>query len=96
MNYLEISKNELTAELAKMQAEYKKYQDMGLNLDMSRGKPGSSQLDLSEGMLTVLSSKEDCKAVNGLDCRNYGVLDGVPEMKEMFAKVLGENRRTYG
>ncbi len=89
MNYLEISKNELTAELAKMQAEYKKYQDMGLNLDMSRGKPGSSQLDLSEGMLTVLSSKEDCKAVNGLDCRNYGVLDGVPEMKEMFAKVLG-------
>ncbi|MEE1075909.1 MAG: aminotransferase class I/II-fold pyridoxal phosphate-dependent enzyme [Acutalibacteraceae bacterium] len=89
MNYLETSKNELNAELAKMQAEYKKYQDMGLNLDMSRGKPGSSQLDLSEGMLTVLSSKEDCKAVNGLDCRNYGVLDGVPEMKEIFAKVLG-------
>lgn len=89
MNYLETSKNELNAELAKMQAEYKKYQDMGLNLDMSRGKPGSSQLDLSEGMLTVLTSKEDCKAVNGLDCRNYGVLDGVPEMKEIFAKVLG-------
>lgn len=89
MNYLETSKNELNAELAKMQAEYKKYQDMGLNLDMSRGKPGSSQLDLSEGMLTVLTSKEDCKSVNGLDCRNYGVLDGVPEMKEIFAKVLG-------
>lgn len=89
MNYLATSKNELNAELAKMQAEYKKYQDMGLNLDMSRGKPGSSQLDLSEGMLTVLSSKEDCKAVDGLDCRNYGVLDGVPEMKEIFAKVLG-------
>ncbi len=89
MNYLEASKNELKTELEKMQAEYKKYQEMNLNLDMSRGKPGSSQLDLSEGMLTVLSSKEDCKAVNGLDCRNYGVLDGVPEMKEIFAKVLG-------
>lgn len=89
MNYLELSKNELNAEIEKMQAEYKKYQDMGLNLDMSRGKPGSSQLDLSEGMLTVLSTKDDCKAVSGLDCRNYGVLDGVPEMKEIFAKVLG-------
>lgn len=89
MNYLETSKNELNIELERMQAEYKKYQDMDLNLDMSRGKPGSSQLDLSEGMLTVLSTKEDCKAVSGLDCRNYGILDGVPEMKEIFAKVLG-------
>lgn len=89
MNYLSASKTELKAELEKMQAEYKKYQEMNLNLDMSRGKPGSSQLDLSEGMLTVLSTKEDCKAANGLDCRNYGVLDGVPEMKEIFAKVLG-------
>ena len=89
MNYLSASKNELKTELEKMQAEYKKYQEMNLNLDMSRGKPGSSQLDLSEAMLTVLSTKEDCKAVNGLDCRNYGVLDGVPEMKEIFAKVLG-------
>ncbi|MEE0264614.1 MAG: aminotransferase [Acutalibacteraceae bacterium] len=89
MNYLSASKTELKAELEKMQAEYKKYQEMNLSLDMSRGKPGSSQLDLSEGMLTVLSTKEDCKAANGLDCRNYGVLDGVPEMKEIFAKVLG-------
>lgn len=89
MNYLETSKNELNIELERIQAEYKKYQDMDLNLDMSRGKPGSSQLDLSEGMLTVLSTKEDCKAVSGLDCRNYGILDGVPEMKEIFAKVLG-------
>lgn len=89
MNYLETSKNELNIELERMQAEYKKYQDMDLNLDMSRGKPGSSQLDLSEGMLTVLSTKEDCRAASGLDCRNYGILDGVPEMKEIFSKVLG-------
>lgn len=88
MNYLEMSKDELKAQLAELQSEYKKYQDMNLKLDMSRGKPGSEQLDLSEGLLNTVLTNDDCKALNGLDCRNYGVLDGIPEIKKIFAKIL--------
>lgn len=89
MNYLEMSKEELLAQFEQVKADYEKYKNMNLNLDMSRGKPGSTQLDLSEGLLTTIVKREDCKAVCGLDCGNYGVLDGIPEMKEIFAKVLG-------
>ncbi len=89
MNYLNMSKSELTQQLQQLQAEYKKYQDMGLKLDMSRGKPGAEQLNLSEGLLKTIVSNEDCKTADGLDCRNYGVLTGIPEIKEMFAELLG-------
>lgn len=89
MNYLEMSKEELLSQFEQVKADYEKYKNMNLNLDMSRGKPGSTQLDLSEGLLTTIVKREDCKAVCGLDCGNYGVLDGIPEMKEIFAKVLG-------
>lgn len=84
-----MSKSELTQQLEQLQAEYKKYQDMGLKLDMSRGKPGAEQLNLSEGLLKTIVSNDDCKTADGLDCRNYGVLTGIPEIKEMFAELLG-------
>lgn len=90
MNYLEMSKKELAVQMEKVKADYEKYKEMNLNLDMSRGKPGSTQLDLSEGLLTTVINNEDCK-INSIDCRNYGVLDGIPEMKEIFAKILGVN-----
>lgn len=84
-----MSKSELTQQLEQLQAEYKKYCDMGLKLDMSRGKPGAEQLNLSEGLLKTIVSNDDCKTADGLDCRNYGVLTGIPEIKEMFAELLG-------
>lgn len=84
-----MSKSELTQQLEQLQDEYKKYQDMGLKLDMSRGKPGAEQLNLSEGLLKTIVSNDDCKTADGLDCRNYGVLTGIPEIKEMFAELLG-------
>ncbi len=89
MNYLNMSKSELTQQLEQLQDEYKKYCDMGLKLDMSRGKPGAEQLNLSEGLLKTIVSNDDCKTADGLDCRNYGVLTGIPEIKEMFAELLG-------
>lgn len=89
MNYLNMSKSELTQQLEQLQDEYKKYRDMGLKLDMSRGKPGAEQLNLSEGLLKTIVSNDDCKTADGLDCRNYGVLTGIPEIKEMFAELLG-------
>lgn len=72
---------------------------MGLALDMSRGKPGADQLDLSMGMLDVLDSKTALKSENGTDLRNYGVLDGIPEAKKLIADVIGtkpENVIIYG
>ena len=89
MNYLNMSKSELAQQLEQLQDEYKKYCDMGLKLDMSRGKPGAEQLNLSEGLLKTIVSNDDCKTADGLDCRNYGVLTGIPEIKEMFAELLG-------
>lgn len=89
MLYTEMSREELTALKSKLDSEFAKVKSLGLSLDMSRGKPGTDQLELSMDMLNVLSSSEDCKAENGFDCRNYGVLDGIPECKRLFAELLG-------
>ncbi|NCB06417.1 MAG: aminotransferase class I/II-fold pyridoxal phosphate-dependent enzyme, partial [Clostridia bacterium] len=79
-------------ELAKLEStllnEYNTFKAKGLKLDMSRGKPGADQLDLSERMLTVLNKNEDLIA-DKLDTRNYGVLDGIPACRELFAELLG-------
>ncbi len=55
---------------------------------MSRGKPAPDQLDLSMDMLKQVIGVCDCKAENGFDCRNYGVLDGIPECKKLFSEIL--------
>lgn len=91
--YQEMSKEELTQELTALKAEYEKIKGMGLALDMSRGKPGADQLDLSMGMLDVLDSKTALKSENGTDLRNYGVLDGIPEAKKLMADVIGQSRK---
>lgn len=88
MQYKEMSKEELNSLKNELLKTYDEFKGMGLSLDMSRGKPGADQLSLSADMLNVLSSSEDCKAENGFDCRNYGVLDGIPECKKMFAELL--------
>ena len=62
---------------------------MGMSLDISRGKPCREQLDLSDGILTCLESASDCISENGFDCRNYGMLDGLPEAKRLFSELLG-------
>ena len=89
MNYTEMTSEERAAELAKVRAEYESYAAQGLKLDMSRGKPSAAQLALSEGMLGIMSSAADCFTETGFDCRNYGVLDGIPEAKRIFSDILG-------
>ena len=88
MRVSEMNREALEAFQAQCQKEYAAFQAEGLKLDMSRGKPAPKQLDLTNGILTCLS-EEDYRAENGLDCRNYGCLDGLPEAKAFFAPMLG-------
>ena len=87
MKYNQMTKPAMEAELSNLKSEYSKYVDMKLKLDMSRGKPGEDQLALSDGMLTILKDGEYVSP-GGIDCRNYGGLEGIPEMKTLFAAIL--------
>lgn len=88
MLYSQMNEKQLLAEKQKLDAEYGDFLKKGLKLDMSRGKPDSAQLDLSTELLQVIKTEKDCFAENGFDCRNYGVLDGLPETKRLFAELL--------
>ena len=87
-SYQEMTREELLAEKEVLMAEYKKYQSKDLHLDMSRGKPSQEQLDITMGMMDVLSSEADLTCEDGTDCRNYGVLDGIKEAKDLLADVM--------
>lgn len=85
--YKDRSKEELLVLKNELEAEYKKYQEMNLKLDMSRGKPSLAQLDLSMGMMDVLDCFTDLRCETGIDCRNYGVMDGIPEAKRLLGEL---------
>ena len=87
--YIDMDKNELMLEYNRAKSEYDEYCGMHLTLDLSRGKPNSDQLDISLPLLSEARPREKCFSINGVDCRNYGVLDGIPEMKKLFADMLG-------
>ena len=88
MRVAETNRVALEAFAAACKKQYEAFQAQGLKLDMSRGKPSPKQLDLTNGITNCLS-EDDYKAENGLDCRNYGCLDGLPEAKAFFAPMLG-------
>ena len=90
-SYLKMSREELAAEIEALRAEYKKYQAMDLNLDMSRGKPCREQLDLSMDMMDALNSEADLSCEDGTDCRNYGVLEGIWEARVLIADMMENN-----
>lgn len=89
MQYNDMSKEELLALKESLNKEYAKAKAKGLALDMSRGKPSAKQLDVSLGLLDTINSSSDLKALDGTDCRNYGVLDGIPEAKKLMADMMG-------
>lgn len=87
-SYLSMTKEELLSEESALKEAYERYKAMSLSLNMARGVPCREQVDLSEGMLTVIDSGAKCLS-GKTDIRNYGILDGIPEMKRIFADLLG-------
>lgn len=90
MNYSELTEQQRNALLDEVQAEYAELKALGLQLNMARGKPSSEQLDLSTPLLSMLASADDCFSEDGTDCRNYGVIDGIPEAKRLMATMMND------
>ena len=89
MNFSSMSAAELNGIKADLEERYRKFKEQGLKLNMARGKPGTDQLNLSMEMLNLLNSTSDMHSSTGDDCRNYGVPDGLPELRELFAELMG-------
>ncbi|GFI02154.1 MAG: aminotransferase class I/II-fold pyridoxal phosphate-dependent enzyme [Lachnospiraceae bacterium] len=87
--YKELSENELLALKEDLNKQYEEAKAKGLKLDMSRGKPSPSQLDMERDFLEVIRSDTNLKTTSGVDCRNYGLLDGIPEAKKLMADMIG-------
>ncbi len=87
--YQSMSKEELEQLHEELVKAYEDAKGKGLKLDMSRGKPSKEQLNLGMDILDILNSESDCVSENGMDCRNYGVLDGIPEAKRLMAEMMG-------
>lgn len=86
--YEELSKEELLQLKSDLEAQFEDVKAQNLHLDMSRGKPSTEQLNLSMDMMDVLRSDSDLVCEEGVDCRNYGVLDGIAEAKQLLADMM--------
>ena len=85
MKLQDMTTEQLKSYLAQLQEEYAAYQAKNLALNMARGKPGKDQLDLSMDMLDI----KPVKSADGTDIRNYGIVDGIPEAKELMGAMMG-------
>ncbi|MBQ2676111.1 MAG: aminotransferase class I/II-fold pyridoxal phosphate-dependent enzyme [Clostridia bacterium] len=83
-----MSKQQLKEELQLLTKKYQEFKDMQLKLDMSRGKPSASQLAISDAILTSVTA-DNTKTADGTEARNYGGVDGIPEMKSLFGEIFG-------
>ncbi len=86
--YKDLSIDELVTLKTELEARFELIKSMRLKLDMSRGKPSAAQLDLAMGMMDVLSSDANLMCKEGVDCRNYGILDGIDEAKQLLADMM--------
>lgn len=87
--YNVMTRKELMAQKAELDRQFAEAKGKGLQLDMSRGKPEPAQLDMSMGLMDVLDSHSDMKSMEGVDTRNYGLMDGITEAKHLMADVMG-------
>ena len=92
--YADMDRAQLQEMLRHEQVRYRAFQSQGLALNMARGKPSAEQLELSTPMLACIASADDCLAEDGTDCRNYGVLAGIPEARALMAALLDDDPET--
>ena len=85
--YRELNKEQLQVLKAQLEKEFEEVKAKGLNLDMSRGKPSKKQLELAMDMLEELKSTDKLKCEAGIDCRNYGLLEGIPEARRLLGAM---------
>ena len=90
MAYADLTHEELVALKVDLEDQLAHFRAKDLSLNMARGKPASDQLDLSTGMLQLLNSPEECISETGLDCRNYGGLEGIDEARRIMAVMLDD------
>ena len=83
-----MSADQLTATRSELRDQYERLAEAGLNLDLTRGKPSPEQLDLSADLLS-LPGADVYRDGKGTDCRNYGGLTGLPELRAIFGELLG-------
>ena len=86
--YKDLSREELLQEKESLEKQFADVKAKGLKLDMSRGKPSPAQLDMGMGLMDALNSNTVLNASDGTDCRNYGILDGLPESKRLMAQIM--------
>ncbi|HBA70550.1 MAG TPA: aminotransferase [Lachnospiraceae bacterium] len=84
-----LNKEELLQLQAQLEKEYEDVKKKGFKLDMSRGKPSILQMNMEMGIMDVLGSVADYQTEDGIDCRNYGLLEGIPEAKKLMAAMMG-------
>ncbi len=97
--YKEMSREELLSLKAELEKQFVDAKGKGLKLDMSRGKPAPAQLDIAMGLMDVLNSESDMNTETGVDTRNYGLVDGIPEVKRFMGEMMEvpvENVIVYG
>lgn len=88
-DYLKMTPYELIEEFEGVKAEYESLRALHLSLDMSRGKPSAENMDISQKMFDLVGNTTGFKNIDGIDCRNYGGLDGLKELKKLFSKIFG-------
>ena len=89
VKYTEMNASELQEQWNLVKTEYEELKARHLTLDMSRGKPGKDNMDISAKLFDLVGNDTGFKNIDGIDCRNYGGLDGLTELKNLFAAILG-------
>ena len=87
--YSQLNKEQLLTLKAELEDQYNEVKSQHVHLDMSRGKPSATQLNVSLGLMDALNSQSVLEASDGTDCRNYGGLDGIPEARQLMAEMMG-------
>lgn len=97
--YKEMNREELLSLKKELEGKFEEAKGKGLKLDMSRGKQSTAQLDMTMSIMNVFDSDSVLKTEDGIDCRNYGLMDGIPEVKKLLGDMMGvpaQNVIVYG